>query len=115
MDEIQVGRYEEDNRSCYVYLGEARVKAVEVQPTESHHRLVDIVFEVPLEKERTAEFLLRLETAPDKVDELVRRLREAIANPKPHPWQHDLFAKAVTGMTPRERMEQYVDLEESQN
>ena len=47
MKEINVGHYKNDNRSRYVYLGEARVKTIEMQQTEKRMiGLLDIVFGV---------------------------------------------------------------------
>jgi hypothetical protein len=101
--EITVGHYKTDNRSRYVYLGVARAKTIEMQPTELGHRLLDIIFEVPLEgQEEPCEFLIRLETYADEITRFCSMLEDAIENPTPHPWLFDLFCKAVTGMTPQE-------------
>jgi len=102
MKTIQVGRYKTDNRSRFVYLGAARVKAVELQPTERGQRLLDIVFEVSLEDQEACEFLIRLETSAREVASLHDKLEYAIEHPLPHPWENDLFSKAVSGVTPRE-------------
>ena len=106
MESINVRCYKNDEMSNYVYLGAARVKAVEIQPTERReYGLLDLVFEVPLEGREPAEFLIRLETFSAQVVELRDKIHFAINHPRPHPWSDDLFSKAVTGMTPREQHE----------
>ena len=107
MKAIDVGHYKADNRSRFVYLGAARVKAVELQHTERGERLLDIVFEVPLEDQEPCEFLIRLETSAREVAALHDELQYAIQHPLPHPWENDLFSKAVSGMTPRQQLEYF--------
>jgi len=103
MESIEVGHYKKDKRSRYVYLCAARVKTAELQGTEEKGIvLLDAVFEVPLENSPPCEFLIRLETAREALLDLSEKLSYALEHPKPHPWQHDLFYKAVTGQTPFE-------------
>jgi hypothetical protein len=104
MKQIKVGHNKIDSRSRYVYLGSATAKAVEMQPTETNLRLLDIVFEVPLEEQEPCEFLIRVETSSMEVLAFLEKLRYAIDHPLPHPWENDLFDKAVTGKTFREVM-----------
>ena len=72
MKTINVGHNKKDGRSRFVYLGAAKVKAIEVQHTEFNQLLLDIVFEVPLEDQESCEFLVRLETASEEIDTLAR-------------------------------------------
>ena len=102
MKTINVGQNKKDGRSRFVYLGAAKVKAIEVQHTEINQRLLDIIFEIPLEDQKPCEFLVRLETAPEEIVTFHDKLNYAIENPVPHPWLNDMFIKAVTGSTPQE-------------
>ena len=103
MKVLNVGHYKNDDRSRFVYLGAAKAKAVHLQPTEQPGlKLLDVVFEVPIEGENPCEFMLRLETSIEEIDRLIDYLIHATENPRPHPYMHDLFQKAVTGRTPFE-------------
>jgi hypothetical protein len=100
MKSVNVGQYKKDSRSHVVYLGQAKAKAIEFQHTENRNiRLLDIVFEVPLENQEPCEFLIRLETHSEEINMLQKKLNYAIENPVPHPSDNDLFEKAVIGMT----------------
>ena len=116
MKEINVGHYKNDNRSRYVYLGEARVKTIEMQQTEKRMiGLLDIVFEVPLDIHESCEFLIRLETKFEKINEFQDKFAIALKNPMPHPNLSDLFDKAVMGATPRKLMEKLIEESKKKN
>ena len=70
--------------------------------TEINQKLLDIVFEVPLEDQEPSEFLVRLETSSEEIDTFRDMLDYAAEHPVPHPWLNDMFHKAVTGSTPQE-------------
>ena len=109
MKSVNVGQYKNDRNSHFVYLGQAKAKAIEFQHTENRNiRLLDMVFEVPLEGRNSCEFLIRLETDSEEINLLQKKLDYAIENPVPHPSDNDLFHKAVTGMTPKEKMESVI-------
>ena len=104
MKSVNVKQYKKDSKSHFVYLGQAKAKAIEFQHTENRNiRLLDIVFEVPLEDQQSCEFLIRLETSPEEISMFQEKLSYAIEHPVPHPSDNDLFEKAVVGMTSRER------------
>lgn len=110
MKEIKVGHYKNDDKSRYVYLGEAKVKGIEMQPTENQmNKILDIIFEVPLEFREPCEFLIRLETKFEDIRQLFEKLSFALQNPKHHPNLEDLFDKAVTGHTSREYGEKLLE------
>lgn len=103
MEAITTEPYKNDLKSFFTYLGKARIKAVTFQHTEERdQKLLDIVFEIPLKDGHLSEFLVRLETKMTEVNNLIYKLTEAVKNPKPHPWNEDLFQKAVTGTTNKE-------------
>jgi hypothetical protein len=107
MDSIKVGQYKNDPRSFFTYLGSARAKEIAFQPTESPDlKLLDIVFEIVLDDQRPAEFLIRLETPMSEMRTLLNKLGQALKHPKQHPWDEDKFDRAVTGRTIRERNEE---------
>ena len=92
MKEIKVGHYKNDNNSRFVYLGEAIVKTIEMQRTETRMiGLLDIVFEVPLEFGESCEFLIRLETQFEDIRQFLDKLASAFQNPVHHPNPDDLF------------------------
>jgi len=101
MKAINIGHNKEDGRSRFVYLGAAKVKAIEIQNTDKNERLLDIVFEVPLEDQEPCEFLIRLETATEEIVTFHDKLQYAIEHPVPHPCLNDMFHKAVSGTTPK--------------
>lgn len=109
MKAINVGQYKKDKRCHFVYLGEAKAKEIVLQPTERKHWLLDIAFEVPLEDQKPCGFLIRLESFYEEICILNAKLRYAIDNPVPHPCPHDLFHKAVTGMTPNDQSQVLLD------
>jgi len=105
MKSVNVREYKTDSNSHFVYLGQAKAKAIEFQHTEDRNiRLLDIVFEVPLENQEPCEFLIRLETYSEEIRMFQDKLNYAIEHPVPHPSDDDLFHKAVTGSTPREKL-----------
>jgi len=109
MESIKVKLYKDDPSSLYSYLGQAGIKAVTFQHTEDPNlKLLDIAFEMRLDSKLPAEFLIRLETPMNEIKALIKKLMEAIKNPKPHPYDEDLFDRAVTGKTLRERNEELV-------
>lgn len=106
MEPIKVRPYKNDPRSFFTYLGAARVKEVAFQHTESPElKLLDIIFEIPLDDHNASEFLVRLETPMPEVQALLNKLVQAVEHPMPHPWDEDKFYKAVTGETVREQNE----------
>ena len=103
MKSINVSAYKNDPKSLYTYLGAARVKTITFQHTENpKYKLLDILFETVLDDQTRSEFLIRLETSMVEIQTLFEELTHAIKNPKPHPWDEDLFDKAVIGKTTRE-------------
>ena len=109
MEEIKVGHYKNNDKSRYVYLGEAKVKGIEMQPTENRMiGILDIIFKIPLEFREPCEFLFRLETKIDYIHQFLEKLSFAFQNPKRHPNPDDLFQKAVAGSTPRETGEKLI-------
>jgi hypothetical protein len=106
MDAIKVKQYKNDPRSFFTYLGPARAKEITFQHTENpDFKLLDIVFEIVLDDQLPAEFLIRLETSMTEVRTIINKLVQAIDHPMPHPWYEDKFDRALTGMTNRERNE----------
>jgi hypothetical protein len=104
MKAIEIKPYQKDPKSFFAYLGSAQVKAIVYQSTEnSNIDLLDIVFATALDDNYTAELLSRLETSMQEMNYFLNKLKEALQNPKPHPYDEDLFDKAVTGQTGRER------------
>ena len=65
-----------------------------------------MLVEVDLDNGCRAEFLIRLETTMEAIQSLSTKITEAMECPKPHPWDEDLFHKAVTGKTMREQTEE---------
>lgn len=53
--------------------------------------MLDIIFEVVLNGQRHAEFLIRLETPMAEVRSLLNKLVRAIEHPMPHPWDANKF------------------------
>jgi hypothetical protein len=107
VESIKVKQYKKDPKSFFTYLGSARAKEIAFQHTESRDlKLLDIVFEVALDDQSPAEFLIRLETPMAEVGNLLNKLVQAIEHPMPHPWDEDKFDRAVTGKTVRERNEE---------
>ena len=109
MKSIEVKQYKDDPQSLYSYLGQAGIKAVTFQHTEDPKlKLLDIAFEIRLDSKLPAEFLIRIETPMSEINALLEKLTQAIKNPKPHPYDEDLFDRAVTGKTLRKRNEELV-------
>jgi len=104
MKSVNVKQYKKDSKSHFVYLGQAKAKAIEFQHTENRNiQLLDIVFEVPLEDQKPCEFLIRLETDSEEINMLQEKLNYAMEHPVSHFSENDLFHKAVIGMTLSEK------------
>ena len=106
MESIKVKQYKNGPRSFFTYFGAARAKEIAFQHTESDFKLLDIIFEVVLDGQHHAEFLIRFETPMTEVRGLLNKLVRAIEHPMPHPWDTDKFDRAVTGKTVRKRNEE---------
>lgn len=110
MAAIEVKKYKNDPKSFYSYLWQAKVKEISFQHTgPSNLKLLDIVFESTGDDSIPAELLIRLETPMSEINAFLNKLIEAIDHPKPHPWDEDLFDKAVTGKTVRELNEELMN------